>query len=118
MKNSPPHFRRSAASPAFAYAFGGVLQSRRTLYIWLSKICGVFLEEALKKSTAGTGKVHSPGGGCKEPYSSHCPAGLVQVSMARTAHMPKRLGQMCQHTEVFLLNSQSLPQAIGFADTA
>lgn len=34
------------------------------------------LEGALKVSTTGMGKVHSPGGGCEEPGSSNCPNGF------------------------------------------
>lgn len=47
-------FPSSAANPASASVFGGVLQPWRTLQVWLSKI-----------SSTGTGKVHHLGGRMK-----------------------------------------------------
>lgn len=83
-----------------------------------ARYVGFFWKKPWKRVLQEQGRFTALGEAARSHTAAIVPAGLVQVSMARTAHMPKRLGQMCQHTEVFLLNSQSLPQAIGFADTA
>lgn len=78
---------------------------------------GFFWKKHRKKVLQEQGRFTALGETARSRTAVTVPAGLVQVSMATTVRTPKRLGQMCQHTELFLINSQVLPQANGFADT-
>ena len=87
-----------------------------SLHLTEQNMC-FFQKEPWKQVLQEWGRFAALGEAVRSRAAVTVPKARVRVSAAGTVCTLKGLGQTCGHTELFLLNSQGLSQAIGFAET-